>query len=177
MVEDNSMTFLLARYCALYLQKHVSCCQDKSAAHAITPCHPGLLFDQLVHRSTQACTFCEVTLGVPLQYCSGSYRVVQPSFHMHNMASNGWERPPSASSLSSITGTVLWAPLSVMEGEHHPESSMLEGLFISSLSISCNGKLTGRHAMRPSQLKMCASLRRAHLTRLELDELPDIAPH
>ncbi len=96
---------------------------------------------------------------------------------MQNMASNGWERPRSASSLSSIIGTVLWAPLSVLEGEQHSESSMLEGLFISSLSISCNEKLAGRHAMRPSQLKMCALLRRGQLTRLELDELPDIAPH
>ncbi len=96
---------------------------------------------------------------------------------MQNMASNGWERPRSASGLSSIIGTVLWAPLSVLEGEQHSESSMLEGLFISSLSISCNEKLAGRHAMRPSQLKMCALLRRGQLTRLELDELPDIAPH
>lgn len=94
-----------------------------------------------------------------------------------DMASNGWRRPRSANSLSSITGTVLWAPLAVLEGEQHSESSMLEGLFISSLSISCNGKLAGRHAMRPSQLKHCARLRRGQLTRLELDEFPNIEPH
>lgn len=91
------------------------------------------------------------------------------------MAHNGWKRPRSASSLSSITGTVLWAPLSVLEGEQHSESSMLEGLFISSLSISCNDKLAGRQAMRPSQLNICASLRRGQLTKPELEELPNIA--
>ncbi|DBB03124.1 TPA: hypothetical protein ACH3X1_013355 [Trebouxia sp. C0004] len=94
-----------------------------------------------------------------------------------DMASNGWRRPRSVNSLSGIIGTVLWAPLAVLEGEQHSESNMLEGLFISSLSISCNGKLAGRHAMRPSQLKHCARLRRGQLTRLELDEFPNIAPH
>ena len=103
--------------------------------------------------------------------------VLQLCFCAQDMASNGWQRPRSANSLSSITGTVLWAPLAVLEGEQHSESSMLEGLFISSLSISCNGKLAGRHAMRPSQLKLCARLRRGQLTRPELDELPNIAPH
>ena len=49
---------------------------------------------------------------------------------------------------------------------------MLEGLFISSLSISCNDKLAGRQAMRPSQLNVCASLRRGQLTKPELEELP-----
>ena len=104
-------------------------------------------------------------------------RSVASMFCVQDMASNGWQRPRSANSLSSITGTILWAPLAVLEGEQHSESSMLEGLFISSLSISCSGKLAGRHAMRPSQLKLCARLRRGQLTRLELDELPNIAPH
>ncbi len=66
-------------------------------------------------------------------------------------------------------------PLSVLEGEQHSESSMLEGLFISSLIISCNDKLAGRQAMRPSQLNFCASLRRGQLTKPELEELPNTA--
>ena len=93
------------------------------------------------------------------------------------MAHNGWKRPRSANSLTSITGTVLWAPLSVLEGAQHSESSMLEGLFISALSISCNGKLAMRHAMKPNMLLQCAFLRRGHLQRPELCELPHITHH
>ncbi|KAL0033196.1 hypothetical protein WJX79_009029 [Trebouxia sp. C0005] len=65
-----------------------------------------------------------------------------------DMAGN-WDRPRCAGTLSGITGTVLWAPLSVLEGGQHSVSSMLEGLFISALSISCNGKLDSRHDMNP----------------------------
>ena len=93
------------------------------------------------------------------------------------MANNGWKRPHSARTPSRITGTILWAPLSVLEGEQHSESSMLEGLFISALSIACNGKLAGRHAMRPGHLRTCARLRRGQLTKPELSELPEIAAH
>ncbi|DBA90198.1 TPA: hypothetical protein ACH3X1_003501 [Trebouxia sp. C0004] len=88
-----------------------------------------------------------------------------------------WKRPRSASSLTGITGTVLWAALSVLEGEQHSLSSMLEGLFISVLSISCNGKLHLRHAMKPDQLALCANLRRGHLTSPKLAELPNVATH
>ncbi|DBB06549.1 TPA: hypothetical protein ACH3X1_012089 [Trebouxia sp. C0004] len=49
-----------------------------------------------------------------------------------------WKRPQSAASLTGITGTVLGAALFVLEGAQHSLSSMLEGLFISALSISCN---------------------------------------
>jgi len=57
------------------------------------------------------------------------------AFLTQDMAGH-WKRPRSASSLMGITGTVLWAALSVLEGEQHSLSSMLEGLFISALSIS-----------------------------------------
>lgn len=63
---------------------------------------------------------------------------------MQDMAGD-WDRPRSAGTLSGITGIVLWAPLSVLAGGQHSVSSMLEGLFISALSISCNGKLGSRH--------------------------------
>ncbi len=95
---------------------------------------------------------------------------------MQDMAGN-WERPRSANILTGITGTVLWAPLSVLEGAQHSLSSMLEGLFISALSISCNGKLQLRHAMKPDQLSHCAVLRRGHLTAPKLFELKHIASH
>ena len=45
---------------------------------------------------------------------------------------------------------------------------MLEGLFISVLSIICNGKLHLQHAMKPEQLALCANLRRGHLTSPKL---------
>ena len=95
------------------------------------------------------------------------------AFLMQDMAGN-WNRPRSASSLIGITGTILWAALSVLEGEQHSLSSMLEGLFISALSISCNGKLHLRHAMKP-ELPLCANLRRGRLTSPKLAELPNVA--
>ena len=96
---------------------------------------------------------------------------------IQDMANNGWKRPCSGDTRNSITGTVLWAPLSVLEGAQHSESSMLEGLFISVLSISCNRKLVERQLMRPSQLKTCTQLRRGQMTRPDLDELQRIVPH
>ena len=89
------------------------------------------------------------------------------------MAGN-WDRPRCAGTLSGITGTVLWAPLSVLEGGQHSVSSMLEGLFISALSISCNGKLDSRHDMNPGRLRHCAHLRRGHLCTPALSELSSI---
>ena len=97
-------------------------------------------------------------------------------FLMQDMAGH-WERPQSAFSLTGITGTVLWAALSVLEGEPHSVSSMLEGLFISVLSISCKGKLHLWHEMKPDQLALCANLRRGHLTSPKLAELPTVATH
>ena len=88
-----------------------------------------------------------------------------------------WDKPRSAGTLNGITGTVLWAPLSVLEGGLHSVSSMLEGLFISALSISCNGKLDSRHDMNPDRLRHCACLRRGHLTTRALAELPRIESH
>ena len=95
---------------------------------------------------------------------------------VQDMAGN-WDRPRSADNLNGITGTVLWAPLSVLEGEQHSVSSMLEGLFISALSLSCNGKLDLRHDMNPEHLRRCAFLRRGHLTTPVLFELPRIESH
>lgn len=106
----------------------------------------------------------------PVQCCNAT------AFLMQDMA-GCWERPRAASSLTGITGTVLWAALSVLDGEQHSLSSMLEGLFISALSISCNGKLHLRHAMKPDQLALCACLRRGHLTSPKLAELPNVATH
>ena len=92
------------------------------------------------------------------------------------MAGN-WDRPRSAGTLNGITGTVLWAPLSVLEGGQHSVSSMLEGLFISALSISCKGQLSLWHDMNPNRLRDCAILRRGHLCAPALPELPSIETH
>ena len=99
------------------------------------------------------------------------------AFLVQDMAGH-WNSPRSqCSSLTGITGTVLWAALSVLDGDQHSLSSMLEGLFISALSISCMGKLHFRHAMKPDQLALCANLRRGHLTSPKLAELPHVATH
>jgi len=88
-----------------------------------------------------------------------------------------WDRPRPADAVNGITGTILWAPLSVLEGRQHTVSSMLEGLVISALSISCNGKLDLRHDMNSTRLRHCACLRRGHLSAPALSELPRIETH
>lgn len=54
---------------------------------------------------------------------------------------------------------------------------MLEGLFISALSISCNGKLHSLHAMKPDQLARGANLRHGHLSSPKLAGVPNVATH
>lgn len=104
------------------------------------------------------------------------YGLVHNCFLTQDMAGK-WGQPQSVSSDTGITGTVLSAALSVLEGKQHSLSSMLEGLFISALSISCDGKLHLRHKMKPDQLSLCASLRRGHLTSPRLAELDDVKLH
>lgn len=113
-----------------------------------------------------------------LQVCQGfvSSHIQTGDSLVQDMAGN-WDRPQSAGTLSGVTSTVLWAPLSVLEGAQHSVSSMLEGLFISALSISCNGKLDSRHDMDPNRLRYCATLRRGHLTTPALCELPCVESH
>ena len=86
-------------------------------------------------------------------------------------------KPFSPAALTGITGTILWAPLSVLQGREHSVSSMLEGLFLSALSISCNGRLYARHDMNPDRLYDCAVKRRGHLTSPVLYEQETIKEH
>ena len=86
-------------------------------------------------------------------------------------------QPVRPGTLIGITGTVMWAPLSVLQGREHSVSSMLESLFISTLSISCNGRLYARHDMNPDRLYDCAVKRRGHLTSPVLYEQETIKEH
>lgn len=72
------------------------------------------------------------------------------------------------SRLRAITGTPRYAALSVLEGSEHTVSSMLEGLFISILDVSCNFRLTGRHQM--ASVTWTAALRRGTLLAKTLME-------
>ena len=74
-----------------------------------------------------------------------------------------------------ITGTLLYAPLSVLRGEPHTVSSQLEGLFLSVLNLSCNGN-THAHDIRSHKLEMWEISRHGALTRLQLLESNIIFP-
>jgi len=76
-----------------------------------------------------------------------------------------------AAVLANITGTPLWAPLSVLEGSAHTVSSMLEGLFISILSISCEEKIDGYKLARSMTPSDWATFRRGAMTRRVLAEV------
>ena len=93
-----------------------------------------------------------------------------------------WAEPRSApdSPMSvnvwRITGTLLYAPLSVLRGEPHTVSSQLEGLFLSVLNLSCNGNTHAR-GIRSHELDFWEALRSGALTRLQLMESNRIFPH
>lgn len=101
------------------------------------------------------------------------------AFVVQTMAGS-WDRPAKPvrpGTVIGFTGTLLWAPLSVLQGNEHSVSSMLEGLFISVLSISCNGRLYAWDNMNPDRLHDCAFKRRGHLTSPILYEQDTIQEH
>ena len=76
----------------------------------------------------------------------------------------------------SITGTLLYAPLSVLRGEPHTVSSQLEGLFLSVLNLSCNGNTHAR-GIPSHKLEIWEVFRNGALIRLQLMESNIIFPH
>lgn len=65
------------------------------------------------------------------------------------------------------------APLSVLCGQAHTVSSMLEGLFLSVYNIACDGKLP-QHLRGNSKLLDWEIYRRGSLVSMQLPEEPSI---
>ena len=78
-----------------------------------------------------------------------------------------WDAPPTPSGhVTAITGTALFAAISVMEGGPHSLSSMLEGLFYSILFICSAGRVPGERAFKISRdPEEWAIARRSSMTR------------
>lgn len=83
---------------------------------------------------------------------------------------------PQGKDVRRITGTLIAAPLSVLRGEPHSVSSMLEGVFLSVLSIACKGKIAGYELMTDN-IKRWEYTRAGALQRLELPEEDGILDH
>jgi hypothetical protein len=83
---------------------------------------------------------------------------------------------PQGKDVRRITGTLIAAPLSVLRGEPHTVSSMLEGVFLSVLSIACEGKITGYDLMT-DKIKKWEYTRAGALQRLELPEEDETVDH
>lgn len=58
------------------------------------------------------------------------------------------DEAPSQTGAPSFTGMPLFLPEEVLQGRPHTVSNGLEGLFISLISISSGGKLSGRHLVK-----------------------------
>lgn len=82
--------------------------------------------------------------------------------------------PPQGQDVLRITGTLIAAPLSVLRGEPHSISSMLEGVFLSVLSIACKGKITGYQLTTDKKWEIT---RAGALHRLQLVEETMIVDH
>lgn len=80
---------------------------------------------------------------------------------------------PKSKDIRQITGTLIAAPLSVLRGEPHTISSMLEGVFLSILSIACGGKIAG-FELRTNDIRKWAVNRSGALRELQLMEEDEI---
>lgn len=98
---------------------------------------------------------------------------------MQEFDSLEWEsHPPSPNSVPfKITGTALYLPEDILRGGPHSVSSQLEGLFISMLSLSCDGKLFGRQDSNRVSLQSWAAMRGGAFRRDTLGEEGAIADH
>ncbi len=76
---------------------------------------------------------------------------------------------PASNLDNTITGTTLWAPVSVLEGYAHTVSSQLEGLFLSVLSIACDDRLDGYKRVGSSTHEW-SNFRQAAMLRVDLYE-------
>jgi hypothetical protein len=81
-----------------------------------------------------------------------------------------------AANLKQITGTLKWAPLSVLDLMAHKVSSQLEGLFLSVLSISCDGKLPSDDFVA-SSVAVWKDFRQGAMVNPTLRESSRIASH
>ncbi len=70
------------------------------------------------------------------------------------------ELPSPTGNPAAITGTPLFAAVSVLEGGPHTQSSMYEGLFYSLLYICRGGRLPDSWAFKFTGLAEAAKLRR-----------------
>lgn len=78
-------------------------------------------------------------------------------------------------SLGGITGTLLWAPYSVLLGRPHTMSSQLEGLFISVVYIAADGHVHGRHTPFRTDPAAWAARRRAQFGGEQLLDIDNVA--
>lgn len=78
--------------------------------------------------------------------------------------------------LSGITGTLLWAPHSVLVGGPHTMSSQLEGLFMSVVYIAADGHVHGRHSPFQTDLEAWAARRRAQFGGEQLLNMNSVCP-
>lgn len=74
---------------------------------------------------------------------------------------------------------MLYAPYSVLNGGPHTVSSQLEGLFMSLLGVSCNGRISGRDLTNVGDRNSWIALRLAQFGSVRGIFLPNayIAPH
>ena len=70
---------------------------------------------------------------------------------------------------NKITGTMLYSPLSVLDGEAHTVCSMLEGLYLSVLFISTDGK-AANFRKPPRTIESAKQQRLTHLLLRQDDE-------
>ena len=84
---------------------------------------------------------------------------------------------PSGALEASITGTMMFAPYAVLSGQRHTVSSCLEGLFISIVSISCDGRMHGQSKSGRQDRVVWQGIRLAQFGLPRMRDEANVAPH
>ena len=90
---------------------------------------------------------------------------------MQEMSKDDWtkKRHSDGGAPNLITGTMLYSPLSVLDGGAHTVCSMLEGLYLSVLYISTDGK-AGNFRILPRTIERAKEQRLTQLLERQDDE-------
>lgn len=104
-----------------------------------------------------------------------STTVSLPVLFLHELQTQDVQRAAVRTSLCGITGTLLWAPYSVLEDNLHTTSSQLEGLFISVVYIAADGHVHGRHVPFSTSPEAWAARRRAQFGGVQLLDMDRVA--
>lgn len=134
-------------------------CVAMDVAHAISACAKK----GIAHRDVTARNFVEY-----------KQRGCLCDFTAAKIVHNWSELPSTTGKPAAISGTPMYAAVSVLEGGAHTESSMYEGLFYSLLSICRGGLMPDAWASKAKGPEDAANARRGYMMKVPPTDMWDV---